>query len=384
VTQPYVTDADAHAVEPVSFFVELFRLFGDFAEVRGDTKLGVILEGRPYPSYEGPGAGCPPEHGLSKAEGIDPTTVAGVLSNADADGIDEMVLFPSFGLCVPSLQDPGLGAGVARLYNEWAANLCAESGGRLHAAAVVPIEHVELATTVMAEARDLGLVCAVVPPALSVRNLDHPDLDRFYSAACDLDMALGVHGAPGIHLPKIGVDRFTNYIQVHCVSFPFDQMTAMTALVSGGVFDRHPRLRVAFLESGAGWLPWFVERLSEHYESRGDWIEGGWRRPPAEYVEAGNVYITCEPDEGTLPTLVESLGDRCVMFASDYPHWDGAWPNSTAELREHAEGRLTPESFARVAGANARDFYGLPDPSGAVGTAGSVTLTDSTRTGEGT
>jgi hypothetical protein len=55
-----------------------------------------------------------------------------------------------------------------------------------------------------------------------------------------MDMALGVHGAPGIHLPKIGVDRFTNYIQVHCISFPFDQMTAMTALVSGGVFDRHP------------------------------------------------------------------------------------------------------------------------------------------------
>jgi len=46
-------------------------------------------------------------------------------------------------------------------------------------------------------------------------------------------MPLGIHGAPGIHLPKIGVDRFTNYIQVHCVSFPFDQMTAMTALVSG-------------------------------------------------------------------------------------------------------------------------------------------------------
>ena len=114
-----------------------------------------------------------------------------------------------------------------------------------------------------------------------------------------MDMALGVHGAPGIHLPKIGVDRFTNYIQVHCISFPFDQMTAMTALVSGGVFDRHPTLRVAFLEAGAGWLPWFIERLGEHYESRGDWIPGGWQRPPAEYVAAGNMAVTCEPDEGS-------------------------------------------------------------------------------------
>ncbi|BAX92836.1 amidohydrolase [Mycobacterium shigaense] len=82
-------------------------------------------------------------------------------------------------------------------------------------------------------------------------------------------MPLGVHGAPGTHLPKIGVDRFTNYIQVHCISFPFDQMTAMTAMVSGGVFERHPQLRVAFLEAGAGWVPFFIDRLHEHYESEG-------------------------------------------------------------------------------------------------------------------
>ena len=113
----------------------------------------------------------------------------------------------------------------------------------------------------------------MIPPALKTRNLDHPDLDPFYAAAVELDMPLGVHGAPGIHLPKIGVDRFTNYIQVHCISFPFDQMTAMTALVSGGVFDRHPKLRVAFLEAGVGWVPYFIDRMHEHFEKRGDWIE---------------------------------------------------------------------------------------------------------------
>jgi len=354
-----VVDADAHVVEPVSFFVELFARFPDDVGVRDDTQLGVVLEGRPYPDFTGPGAGCPPDKGLTDAPGADPGTVEGILANADLDGIDEMVMFPSFGLCVPSLESPVLGAGLARMYNQWVADHCAGSGGRLHAPAVVPIEHVELAIEVMTEAKALGLVCTVVPPALKTRNLDHPDLDPFYAAAAALEMPLGVHGAPGIHLPKIGVDRFDNYIQVHCVSFPFDQMSAMTAMVSGGVFDRHPSLKVAFLEAGAGWLPWFVERLTEHFESRGDWITGGWRRPPAEYVAAGNVRVTCEPDEKTLPTLVEALGDECVMFASDYPHWDGAWPRATAELREHADGRLSASSLAKIAGANARAFYGL-------------------------
>ncbi|HXW33594.1 MAG TPA: amidohydrolase family protein [Acidimicrobiales bacterium] len=355
----YVIDADAHAVEGAELFGEILHRYRDQVHPHPDGVLAMIVEGRQYPQFEGPGAGCPPEHGLTKAEGVDPSTVDGVLANADVDGIDEMVLFPSFGLCIPTIRDRSLASGMARLYNNWAADFCGKSGGRLHGAAVVPVEHVEDAAVVMTEAKDLGLVCTVVPPALIDRNLDHPDLDAFYSTAEGLGMALGVHGAPGIHLPKIGVDRFDNYIQVHCVSFPFDQMSAMTALVSGGVFERHPQLRVAFLEAGAGWLPWFVERLAEHYESRGDWVPNGWRRSPEEYVAAGNVVVTCEPDEGTLPAIVEALGDDCVMFASDYPHWDGAWPNATSELREHAEGRLSEESLTKIAGANARRFFGL-------------------------
>jgi uncharacterized protein len=356
-----IVDADAHMIESPSFFAELLGRFPDQVTVRTDTTLGVLVEGRAYPDAHGPGAGCPPEKGMTEAEGVDPRSPASVMANADTDGIDTMVLFPSFGLCVPTIEDPSLGSAVARAYNAWAAEFCGRSDGRLFGAAVAPVEHGADAVAVMTEAKELGLVCTVVPPALKDRNLDHPDLDPFYAAAADMGMALGVHGAPGIHLPKIGVDRFTNYIQVHCISFPFDQMAAMTALVSGGVFDRHPTLRVAFLEAGAGWLPWFVERLGEHYESRGDWIPGGWRRPPAEYVAAGNVFVTCEPDERSVPYVVEMLGDRCVMFASDYPHWDGAWPHATAELLEHAEGRLSDAALKGVAGANARRFYDLPD-----------------------
>ena len=357
MNRPLVVDADAHVVEGIEFVSEVLRRFPDQVSLRSDGVLGVVIEGRAYPDPEGPGAGCPADKGVSEEPGLDATTPEGIVANAEADGMDEMVLFPSFAMCVPSIRDPDLGAGVARLYNEWAAELVAAGHGRLHAAAVVPIEHGQLAEDVLTEAKELGLVCAVVPPALATRNLDHPDLGRFFSVACDLNMPLGVHGAPGLHMPKIGVDRFDNYIQVHCVSFPFDQMTAMTALVSGGVFDRHPTLRVAFLEAGAGWLPWFVERLGEHFEARGDWIRNGWKRHPDEYVTDGNIWVTCEPDECMLPAVVEQVGAGCVMYASDYPHWDGAWPHSSGQLLEQP---LEETALAAIAGENARRFYSLP------------------------
>src|SRR4030095_13230089 len=140
----------------------------------------------------------------------------------------------------------------------------------------------------------------------------------------ELNMPLGIHGAPGIHLPKIGVDRFTNYIQVHCISFPFDQMAAMTALVSGGVFDRHPRLRVAFLEAGVGWAPYLIDRLHEHPEERGTWIPYSWQRDPgrrrapekrtaAERArraggERGSVGGSGNAPEPILPAVVGVLG----------------------------------------------------------------------------
>ena len=353
----HIIDADGHVAENPSFAIEAMKRWPQQVTASADGRPRLVIEGRNYPEDTGPGAGCPPEHGISKASDINCRSVEGVLGDADRDHIDTMVLYPSMGLCTPSLEDPEFAAGFARHYNQWIADFCAPAGGRLRGVAVAPVEHGQAAIDVMREAKDLGLVATLVPPALKTRNLDHPDLDPFYAAAVELGMPLGVHGAPGIHLPKIGVDRFTNYIQVHCISFPFDQMTAMTAMVSGGVFDRHPGLRVAFLEAGVGWVPFFIDRLHEHFEKRGDWIERGWQRDPQEYVRAGNIFVTCEPEEPILPGVIDVLGDDFIMFASDYPHWDGEWPESTKHLRTRPD--ISENARAKIGGLNAQRFYGL-------------------------
>jgi predicted TIM-barrel fold metal-dependent hydrolase len=348
-------DSDAHVIEGQALIGECLTRWPDAFSFSPRQEL--MTEGRRYPEPEGPGAGCPPEHGISKVDGINPWSPEGTLADARRDGIDRMVFFPSFGLRAPTIENRAVANGFCQLYNEWIAEWCRQGAGRFYGIGVVPIEWPDDAIAMLRGVRELGLVGAMIPPALKSRNLDHPDLDRFYATAVDLGLPLGVHGAPGIHLPKIGVDRFTNYIQVHCVSFPFDQMTAMTALVSGGVFDRHPKLRVAFLEAGVGWVPYFMDRMHEHWEKRGDWIPDGWRQDPRRYIETGNVWVSCEPEETILPAVAEALGPDFIMFASDYPHWDSDWPNSTQPLRERAD--LADDVRAKIAGENARRFYGL-------------------------
>ena len=104
-------------------------------------------------------------------------------------------------------------------------------------------------------------------------------------------------------------------------------------------------------------LQFFIDRLHEHYEKRGDWVERGWRRDPHDYLAAGNIWVTCEPEEPILPGVIDVLGNDFIMFASDYPHWDGEWPESTKHLRTRSD--ISDESREKIGGLNAQRFYAL-------------------------
>jgi len=352
-----VIDADAHVVEGSTFLTEMTERFPDKVRFTiGEKGPALLIEGRPYPKDFGPGAGCPAAEGLCLDRGINPFTPQGILADADREGIDTMVFFPSAALGLPGFLDQTFAAEMARAYNQWLAGLCGYSPPRLRGIGLVPIEDVPTSITILGQAKKLGLVGVMIPACLRERNLDHPDLAPFFAAAADLDLPVGIHGAPGIHLPMLGSQRFDNYLQVHCVSFPFDMMVAMTALVLGGVLERHPTLRVGFLESGVGWVPYFVERMHEHVEKRGR-LTPGCKRKPEEYIARGQVYVSCEPEEEGVRFAAEVLGPDFIMYASDYPHWDSDFPNSTKPLRER--GDLTPEVKAKVLGGNAARFYGL-------------------------
>lgn len=352
-----VIDADAHVVEGSTFMTEMMERFPDKVRFRFDERgPSLLIEGRPYPQDFGPGAGCPPSEGLCLDRGINPFTPEGMLADADREGIETMVFFPSAALGLPAFTDQVFAAEMARGYNRWLANLCGYNPKRLRGIALVPIEDVATSVRILADAKKLGLVGVMVPACLRERNLDHPDLIPFFAAAADLDLAVGIHGAPGIHLPPLGSHRFDNYLQVHCVSFPFDMMVAMTALVLGGVLERHPTLRVGLLESGIGWVPYFVERLHEHLEKRGR-LAPACKHMPEEYIARGQLFVSCEPEEESVRFAVEVLGPDFIMYASDYPHWDSDFPNSTKPLRER--GDLSAEVKAKILGDNAAQFYRL-------------------------
>jgi len=356
-----VVDADAHVIEGRDLMAALIERFPDKIRFSNAAEEGTALyiEGRAYPQSTGPGAGCKADEGMCLERGANPFTLDGVLADADKEGIDTMVLYPSAQLGLPGYEDQAFAAAVARLYNTWMADYCRRADGRLAGVGLVPIEDVGESIRIMTEAKAMGLVATMIPAVLKDRNLDHSDLASFFSAAEDLNMPLGIHGAPGIHLPKLGTERFDNYLKVHVLSFPYDMMMASTALVLGGVLDRHPKVRVALLESGVGWFPYLIERMHEHMEKRGR-LCPECKLDPKDYVARGQIYVSCEADEAGIPLAVQELGADFIMWASDYPHWDSDFPDASKPLRQRQD--LEDDVRARILGGNATRFYGLSRP----------------------
>ncbi len=267
-----VVDADAHVYENASAWRELNERrpgWLGFVESGGTTVLSV--DGKAYPVQAGHGRGAPIETATNPAAIEGAGDVAVRLRDMDSEGIDIQVLYGSFTIGLTSYDDAGLAAEVAEAYNDWMLDdLCAHNATRLKTVAIVPLQDVELSIAELQRAVRKGAVAVTIPPVVGERNLDDPVFLPFFEAAADADVALGVHSAPGMNLPLPAADRFSNYAQVHALSFPVDQMVAFAALAMGGVLDRFPTLRVAFLESGIGWVPYFVYRVYEHFEKKPD------------------------------------------------------------------------------------------------------------------
>jgi uncharacterized protein len=124
------------------------------------------------------------------------------------------------------------------------------------------------------------------------------------------------------------------------------------------VLERFPTLRVGFLEGGCGWLPFFMDRLDEHFEKLPS-LAPGLTKAPSEHICSGRITLTCEPEEDISHALRRG-GDVVIMYASDYAHWDSEFPDSARKIAEREE--LTAAQKARILRENALRFYGLTVP----------------------
>ena len=252
----------------------------------------------------------------------------------DEEDIERSLLFPSLYLLAGDIEDPRVAAAACRGYNEWIADMCRDGGGRLDAVGIVPLQSVEAAAQEAEHIARLGLkgVC-FRPERYKGLALYDEKLRPFWERVVGNGLFAAVHGSFGSLMPSFASGRYQNNFFVHMICHPFEQMAACLDIVAGGVLTRHPKLRVAFLESGLGWLEYWLERMDEHFEAmRHDvpWL----RRKPSDLFRE-QCYISIEADEAhRLPRLKELGLEGCVFWGADYPHYDCTYPGAVKELED--------------------------------------------------
>ncbi len=117
----------------------------------------------------------------------------------------------------------------------------------------------------------------------------------------------------------------------HAIRNPVELMGAIASLTTGGVMERHPKLRAAFLEGTAGWLPWWLWRLDDQWEKFGPGCERSLSMLPSEYFRR-QCYIALDVDEEPAVHAVNDLGAEYFVVSSDYPHSDGAFPEAMQQF----------------------------------------------------
>lgn len=334
-----------------------------------------IFEGKVVPRVafsKGVGAGgflyMTPRHKQMHMKDNSLDDVEGRLKDLDLLGVDVQVVYPTALTWVSDVEDKDLATAVCRAHNNYVADRCRKAADRLKGVALVPIQDPPAAIEEMRRAvKELGLVAVTIPGIVGNRPLHSPEFYPFFKAANDLDCPIGFHAVTGMHYTP-WADCFKDFFSTHVTAMPFSMMVALMSVTQMGIMEKLPNLRCAFLEIDATWLYYWARWVNKHVEDAprvksGHHLEPGWgedpyllpatARDPMEYVQSGRFLSGYDEDED-LRYLIDHLGTKSFMYASDYPHSDAEWGrvHNTKALET-----LSAQEKSAILGDNAARFY---------------------------
>ena len=337
-----VIDGDGHVEENLDTFSDKY-LDPAFGSLRPrvtavDGLVYWVIDEQLYPRRVGPGChnlGTPTNfngqvaaHTQGKTDSIgsmELSDVAARIKAMDDEDIAVQVIYTTLFLAYPLTKNVGLGTAITSSFNRWMGDRLS-GHQRLKWAAVVNLDDIPAAVRQVHEAKTLGAVSVMVLGTAGDDMLDHPRLLPFYEAMCAENLALGVH--VGWSCPSIN-NLYSHIYPSGVIAFHVPLLMAFTALISGGVLDRFPDLRIVFLEAGCQWVPFILERVHHRYKNQGSMLRKFLpqtapiqKLPVMEYIKRGNVFFSTEVEDEILPNVLNLVGEAQIIFGSDMPHGD--------------------------------------------------------------
>jgi len=269
------------------------------------------------------------------------------IADMDRQGIDMQVL------AVPPTEyfywlEPAEALRAHRLQHERLASVVADRPDRFAAVANLPMNHPDLAVEVMTEAkRDFGFHGFELSADVLGLDLDDRRFDPVWEAAVELEMTAILHPQGFTH-----GERFSEYYLVNVVCMPLASTLAVTRMILGGVWDRHPDLTMMVVHGG-GYLPFYSARTDHAFAVRPE-LRHHIDRRPSDYLSR-LFFDTNVFDPRMVEQLVRDVGAEHVLMGTDYP-----FDMSTVDpLGFLAQTDLDDAQHAAVVGGNAAQLFGI-------------------------
>lgn len=240
----------------------------------------------------------------------------------DRMGLEGSVLYPTIGLAYGLMREIDFATATAIAYNNWLEGEYTQKDDRLFGVGMMPVENPEGAAAELKRCRTerKNFVAMLLPTVTaSGKTYGDPSFWPVYEEAERQNMVLALHGAPSV---GFGFDHFRPFAKVHALEHPVPLFIQLTDMMLSGVFEDFPKLRVAFLEGGASWVPFMMDRLDYEYDAvQGAGIRKRLRHKPSWYMtETDNFWVSCEMGERALKYTVDMMGADRIIYASDFPH----------------------------------------------------------------
>lgn len=258
------------------------------------------------------------------------------LIDLDQEGIWAELVYPSIGIWTSSIHDPVLLREGMKAINDWAIGYQHVSP-RYVCTASIPLLQAQDAVHEIQRAATLGFHAAFFPVAPPTDVTDwHTEMwDPVYAALEETGMVLGFHIGTEPHDASMSHGAYyrgpggalLNYVET-----TYGGQRAVTKLISAGVFDRYPDLKVIVSEGGATWGPFLADRLDEGYRQHASAVRPKLSRLPSEYLYT-NVYASFQHDRSAV-YAVSAMGWQNVLWGSDYPHIEGTYGHTQKTLHE--------------------------------------------------
>ena len=354
-------DSDMHVMEPPDLFERYLdpkfrdrvtvRVGADGRPNRGTSGM-VLIDGKPTSDMEVQQYRKPRQSGKTKktqpiagsrlqetdrldfALERDYDAEAQVMGMA-MEGVDIAVLYPTMGLGLLGRHDidPRLSHAICQAYNNWIHEFCQYSPERLKFVAMLPVHDVYLSCRELLRCvRELGAVGSFIRPNMVNGRFWHSNYwDPLYSLHEELDVTWGFHEGTGAwysHMNTLyGENRFYRHVASHWI----EMQQALIAMVIGGVFEFHPKLRVGFLEAQNSWAPGLLTRIEWDYPQYRDSHAPYLSLTPREYFRR-NCWAAVEGSEPEIEATAGLIGADRMCISTDYPHFDSNFPHVSENL----------------------------------------------------